>query len=87
MQQKKEAASAASVFLSDLLIFFSFYLVHQRLESAVKRLFERFGGTFNEKVVSGNVDPDLRDLVLDVVNDIVQLEKNIYLDNSVMERV
>jgi hypothetical protein len=87
IQQKKEAASAASVFLSDLLIFFSFYLVHQRLESAVKRLFERFGGTFNEKVVSGNVDPDLRDLVLDVVNDIVQLEKNIYLDNSVMERV
>jgi hypothetical protein len=37
--------------------------------------------------MSGNVDPDLRDLVLNGVNDIVQLEKNIYLDNSVMERV
>jgi hypothetical protein len=37
--------------------------------------------------MSGNVDPDLRDLVLDGVNDIVQFEENINLDNSVMERV
>jgi hypothetical protein len=60
-------------FLSDLFIFFSFYLIYQRLKSAVERLFERFGGTFDEKVVPGNMDPDLRDLVLDGVNDIVQL--------------
>jgi hypothetical protein len=35
----------------------------------------------------GNMDPDLCDLVLDGVNHIVQLQENVYFDDSVMERV
>ena len=71
----------------NLLVFFSFYLVDQRVERTVKRLFKRFGGTFYEKMVSGNMDPDLRDLVLDVVNHIVQLQEYVYCDNPVIKRV
>src|ERR1700733_3808258 len=61
------------IFLSDLPFFFLFDLIDQRLERAVKRFFEGFGRTFYEKMVLGNMDPDLRDLVLDGVNHIVQL--------------
>ena len=37
--------------------------------------------------MSRNMDPDLRDLVLDCVNHIVQFQKHIDLDDSVMKRV
>jgi hypothetical protein len=63
----------APILLSDLLFFFLFDLIDKRLECAVKRLFKGLGRTFYEKMVLGNMDPDLRDLVLDGVNHIVQL--------------
>jgi hypothetical protein len=74
-------------FLSHLLLFLSFYLIDQRLKRAVKRFFEWFGGTFYEEMMLGDMNSDLRDLVFNVMNDIVQLEENIYFDNSVMECV
>jgi hypothetical protein len=88
-QKKDPTRGSSSIFLalSYLLVLFSFNLINQRLKCAVKRLFERFGGTFYKKVVLGNMDPDLRDLVLDIVNHIVQFEKDIYFDDPVMKRV
>jgi hypothetical protein len=38
-------------------------------------------------MVLGDMNSDLRDLVFNVMNDIVKLEENIYFDNSVMECV
>ena len=33
------------------------------------------------------MDPDLRNLVLDRVHHVVQLQENIYFDDSVMKRI
>jgi hypothetical protein len=75
------------LFLNDLLIFFLFHLVDQGFKSIVEGLFERLGRTFYEEVMLGNMNSDLRNLVFDGVNYIVQLQEHINFDNSVMECV
>jgi hypothetical protein len=87
--QKKDPLPGASQFfvLNDLLIFFSFHLVDQGFKSIVEGLFERLGRTFYEEVMLGDMNSDLRNLVFDGVNYIVQLQEHINFDNSVMERV
>jgi hypothetical protein len=73
--------------LNDLLILFLFHLVDQGFKSVIEGLFERLGRTFYEEVMLGNMNSDLRNLVFDGVNYIVQLQEHINFDNSVMERV
>jgi hypothetical protein len=73
--------------LNDLLILFLLHLVDQGFKSVIEGLFERLGRTFYEEVMLGNMNSDLRNLVFDGVNYIVQLQEHINFDNSVMERV
>ena len=87
--QKKDPLPGASQFfvLNDLLILFLFHLVDQGFKSVIEGLFERLGRTFYEEVMLGDMNSDLRNLVFDGVNYIVQLQEHINFDNSVMERV
>jgi hypothetical protein len=87
--QKKDPLPGASQFfvLNNLLILFLFHLVDQGFKSVIEGLFERLGRTFYEEVMFGDMNSDLRNLVFDGVNYIVQLQEHINFDNSVMERV
>jgi hypothetical protein len=87
--QKKDPLPGASQFfvLNNLLILFLFHLVDQGFKSVIEGLFERLGRTFYEEVMLGDMNSDLRNLVFDGVNYIVQLQEHINFDNSVMERV
>jgi hypothetical protein len=86
--KKRPPSGGLSIFfLNDLLILFLFHLVDQGFKGVIEGLFERLGRTFYEEVMLGDMDSDLRNLVFDGVNYIVQLQEHINFDNSVMERV